>query len=213
MKPMEETINRIIALEWTMFHSVNEGKEQADCQNDPVTFDGMRRGQYEAWDEVTCRSYLRDLTEAADEGRNLAEEKYIYMMRSTAPEEFAMLSDRVRPIDCAKSELAEQITARLLEQTAVLRREYPLISTGGRPLRSSEDTPCVTSVETYQRSELYTYSNNTLHCLLNHLIEQEQKGIALAAEIQQNSLKTYGFTSLEQAESFLRSRKEDGGHG
>ena len=208
MKPLKETVDAIIAQEWEMFHSVNEGAELAWCQNDYKTFDGMRRGQYEAWDEETCRSYLVDITFAAAEGRNLAEEKYIYMMRSTAPEEFALLSGRVRPIDCETNTLAEEITAKLIAQTAVLREQYPCVSATGRPLRSEADTENVTSVETYQRSELLTYSPKTLRALQNHLIACERDGVSLAKEIQQNSLKTYGFQTIDEAESYLRRRQE-----
>ena len=208
MKPTKETIDAIIAQEWEMFHSVNEGAELAWCQNDYKTFDGMRRGQYEAWDEETCHNYLVDITFAAAEGRNLAEEKYIYMMRSTAPAEFALLADRVRPIDCETNTLAEEITAKLIEQTVALRAQYPYVSATGRPLRSSEDTPSVTSVETYQRSELLTYSVKTLRALQNHLVECEREGISLAKEIQQNSLKTYGFQTMEEAEAYVRRQRE-----
>lgn len=208
MKPLKETIDAIIAQEWEMFHSVNEGAELAWCQNDYKTFDGMRRGQYEAWDEETCHSYLVDITFAAAEGRNLAEEKYIYMMRSTAPEEFALLSSRVRPIDCETSTLAEEITAKLIQQTVALREQYPYVSANGRPLRSESDTPNVTSVETYQRSELLTYSPKTLRALLNHLVACEREGISLAREIQQNSLKTYGFQTMEEAEAYVRRQRE-----
>ena len=209
MRPTKETIDSIIRQEWKMFHSVNEGTaEPAWCQNDYETFDGMRRGQYEAWDEETCRCYLRDVEQAMAEGRNLAEEKYIYMMRSTAPAEFALLSSRVRPIDCETNSLAEEITEKLLVQTMALRKQYPYVSRTGRPLRAESDTRNVTSVETYQYSELLTYSAATLRALRNHLIEWEQEGISLAKEIQQNSLKTYGFRTMEEAEEYVKRQAE-----
>lgn len=209
MKPEKETIDRIIEQEWTMFHSVNaDTGELAWCQNDFKTFDGMRRGQYEAWDEQTCRCYLQDVTDAVREGRNLAEEKYVYMMRSTAPEEFELLTDRVRPVDCEKSTLAEEITAKLIEQTVALRAQYPYVGRTGRPLRSASDTKEVVSVETYQLSELLTYSHATLRTLRNHLIELEREGISLAKEIQQNSLKTYGFRTMEEAEEYVKRQAE-----
>ena len=209
MRPTKETIDSIIQQEWKMFHSVNEGSaELAWCQNDYQTFDGMRRGQYEAWDEETCRCYLKDVELAVAEGRNLAEEKYIYMMRSTAPEEFSRLTDRVRPIDCTTNTLAEEITDKLLEQTVALRKQYPYVSRTGRPLRSTSDTPNVTSVETYQYSELLTYSVATLRALQNHLIACEREGVSLAKEIQQNSLKTYGFQTMEEAEEYVKRQAE-----
>lgn len=209
MEPKKETIDRIIDLEWNMFHSVNEGSELAWCQNDRKTFDGMRRGQVEAWDDQTAGSYLKDLEEATAAGRNLAEEKYIFMMRSTAPVEFLQLMDRVPGIDCETETLAEEITDRMIAQTVEMRKKYPYISSAGRPLRSTEDTPALTSVETYQLSELLTYSKRTLRALLAHLIDLERNGISLAERIQEYSLRTYGFKSLAEADAYVRGKSEN----
>ena len=48
---LDDKINKIISIEWAMFDAVNKGKEgpRAACQEDPVTFELMRRAQFEAW--------------------------------------------------------------------------------------------------------------------------------------------------------------------
>ena len=201
MQPKEETIKRIIDLEWPMFHNVNGDGPKASCQNDRDTFEGMRRGQYEAWDEKTCQAYLRDLETAAAQGRNLPAEKYIHMMRSTAPGDYEKLKALLPPRDERAERLADEITAKLVGQTEVLRERYPRVGGAGRPLYTTQDGPGVTSVETYQRGELYTYSYETLRALREHLLALETNGESLAERILAGSVAYYGYASLEEAEN------------
>ncbi|NLO98048.1 MAG: DUF4125 family protein, partial [Peptococcaceae bacterium] len=56
-----DLIDKIIAVEWKMFHSVPNVGGPAACQNDPQTFDIMRRSQALSWSEKTLASYLQDL--------------------------------------------------------------------------------------------------------------------------------------------------------
>ena len=96
----QKKIDRLIAMEWEMFHSVNEGGPKASCQEDPETFYGMRNAQFNSWDEATVDSYYNDVENARACGRNLVMEKYIHMMRTTQPEEYrALLSRVVVPLD------------------------------------------------------------------------------------------------------------------
>jgi hypothetical protein len=201
MQPKEETIKKIIDIEWPMFRDVNGDGPKASCQNDRLTFEGMRRGQYEAWDERTCEAYLRDLEAAAAQGRNLPAEKYIHMMRSTAPGDYEKLRALLPPRDERAERLADMITAKLVGQTEVLHERYPRVSGAGRPLYTTQDGPGVTSVETYQRGELYTYSIETLQALWEHLLALEEKGESLAEKILAGSVAYYGYASLEEAEN------------
>jgi hypothetical protein len=201
MQPKEETIRKIIDIEWPMFRDVNGDGPKASCQNDRQTFEGMRRGQYEAWDEKTCESYLRDLEDAVRQGRSLPTEKYIHMMRSTAPGEYEQLKRLLPPSDPRAVELADKITDKIIAQTVVLHERYPRVSGAGRPLYTWQDGPGVTSVETYQRGELYTYSAATLEALWEHLLALEAKGESLAEKILAGSVAYYGYASLEEAEN------------
>ena len=143
MQPKEETIRKMIDIEWPMFRDVNGDGPKASCQNDRRTFEGMRRGQYEAWDEKTCESYLRDLENAVRQGRNLPTEKYIRMMRSTAPQDYEKLKFMLPPADPRAIELADRITEKIVAQTVVLHERYPRVSGAGRPLYASQDGPGV----------------------------------------------------------------------
>lgn len=198
--PNEKTIDAIIDIEWEMFHSVNEGGPKASCQEDKNTFVGMRRGQYLSWSQETCDSYLEDLKNAVACGRNLPMEKYIHMMKNTAPIQYEQLEDRLTMPDEEGKKLADEITAKMISQTSMLFLTYPHVSGAGRPLYSNFDYAGTTSIETYQRGELYTYSTKTLRALHKHMFELDSKGISLAKVILENTVKHYGYTSLEQAE-------------
>lgn len=205
--PDKTLIDNLIAMEWKMFSSVNDGGPKASCQEDPVTFDGMRRGQFSAWSDEAVESYFEDVKTAAAAGRNLAMEKYIHMMKSTAPVQYEQLLPRVVYPSEKAIELAEKITVKMVEQTAELHKIYPYVSGSGRPLYSSSDF-YGTSVETYQRGELYTYSEKTLTALWNHLCRLEADGVALARLVLENSVMHYGYNSLEQAEAVMKKYAE-----
>ena len=211
MNSKSELISKIIGIEWDMFSSVNEGLAKASCQEDRVTFEGMRRAQYEAWSEDTVCLFLSDILTAALAGRNLVSEKYIHMMRSTSPALYEKLIEEVPPVPRSAEKLAREISDKMLEQTELLFKKYPQVSGAGRPLRSSQDGFGETSVEAYQLGELYTYSEKTLRALRAHLLELENSGEALAGLILANTVKFYGYASLDAAEASARKRLDETG--
>ena len=206
MERFDDTINKIVLFEWDMFQSVNEGGPRADCQEDRITFEGMRRGQFEAWSEEACASYFDDLANAVLDGRNLVKEKYIHMMRYTAPSQYEQLSSLIVMPDDAQRQLSQQISDKLLAQTIELFEKYPYVSGSGRPLRTVQDFSGVTSIETYQLGELLTYSEKTLGLLNIHLLTLEKEGKSLARNILENSVRHYGYKTLEAAEAVTKER-------
>ena len=206
MNSKAEMISRIIELEWDMFSSVNEGHDKAPCQEDRRTFEGMRRAQYDAWSDDAVRLFLGDILTAALEGRNLVGEKYIHMMRSTSPSLYEQLAATIPAVLPSAVNLAKEISDKMVEQTESLFEKYPCVSGSGRPLRSSHDCGGETSVETYQLGELYTYSEKTLRALRAQLLELEENGEALAECILENTVRFYGYASLDAAEAAARNR-------
>jgi len=241
MDEKPKIIDKIISIEWDMFTSVNEGKERASCQEDKKTFIGMRAAQFSAWSLKAVASYLGDLENARQNGRNLLEEKYIHMeiiaknmgtqafrrqvlenegkistfpakpegyaitsmMKTAEPSRYdALLSRITRPTDVSLA-LAREVTDKLLEQTRVLFENYPHVSGRGRPLYSTLDN-VDTSIETYQFSELLTYSETTLAALDEHITALENVGVSLARAIFENTVMFYGYDSLETAEAAMK---------
>lgn len=195
---MNETIKEIIAIEWEMFHSVN-GDDRVSCQNEKHTFELMRNAQFSAWDEETCKSYLEDLKAAVAAGRSPVREKYIHMMKTTDPAGYEAFRKDLPEITDAQISLTNQIWEHLLAQTEKIRKKYPVLALGGRPLHTSEEQGW-SSVESYQKSELLTYSEKTLKALLDHIIKLEGQGVDLAYKIQENSVLCLGYKTMEEAE-------------
>lgn len=206
MARFDDIIDKIVIVEWDMFQAVNEGRPRADCQEDRVTFEAMRRGQFEAWSEEACASYFDDLLNAVLDGRNLVTEKYIHMMRFSSPVQYDALCQNMQLPDDMQKLLAHEISDKLLEQTAVLFEKYPYVSGSGRPLHSVQDFSGVTSIETYQLGELLTYSEKTLKYLKNHLLALELEGKFLAGDILENSVRHYGYKTLDEAETSTKAR-------
>lgn len=206
MEIFNSTIDKIVSFEWDMFEAVNEGGPKASCQEDRATFEGMRRGQFEAWSDEALESYLYDVTDAVLEGRNLVTEKYIHMMKNTSPAAYEQLASKLPPPADGVEELALEIANKLVDQTEKLQEQYPYVSGSGRPLRAVSDFSGVTSIETYQKGELLTYSLPTLKALKTHIYELEKDGKSLARMILENSVRHYGYPSLEDAEVATKAR-------
>ena len=209
---MEKTgniIDMIVEKEWDMFHNTQNTGGQAACQNDRETFEIMRKSQWMACNNDILKSYLDDLSKAESSGRNLITEKYAWMMESTFPEEFEDLKEMLPEIDPEKSGIVEKMIPAYLRWREEVDEKYPKISGTGRPLKSSEDSKLVTSVETYFRGELLTYSLKTLKLYYDYILECEEKGINLANKTLENTAGFYGYSSLEDAEKKQRNAKGD----
>ena len=207
MDEKQNIIEKIVSLEWEMFTTVNEGEARASCQEDRVTFDGMRTAQFRAWPLESITSYQDDLLNARQCGRNLVEEKYIHMMETTEPARYAALLARITVPSEAVRSLAREIADILLEQTRMLFEDYPYVSGNGRPLYSALDY-CDISVETYQFSELLTYSEKTLLALGKYVKALKNGGASLARVILENTVGFYGYESLDTAEKAAKERAD-----
>ena len=71
----------------------------------------------------------------------------------------------------------------------------------GRSLYSKDDTPEFTSIETYLKGELLSYSLNTLNLYFEYIKECITKNINLAEINLQNIVKEKGYSSLADVEN------------
>ena len=195
----EDILNR----EWNLFQQVQNVGGRASCQEDERTFRIMRAAQFEAWNEAMLASYRQDLIQAEEAGRNPLSEKYGYMMRSTHPQEYEQIQD-LPPVSPEKERLVEEILAIEISQTAKFRAMYPNLGRRGRPLTTAEDHDAVTSVETYTRGELQTYSERTLELYLNHLRKLEQNKVLFPLIVMKATVRANGYFSLDEAEKVFR---------
>jgi hypothetical protein len=204
---MKETIRDIIDIEWKMFRNVN-GDERVDCQDERPVFEKMRNAQFITWSDEAIESYLDDLKTAEASGQSLLKEKYIRMMECSDPEGFRALKDQLPALSEEKIALTEEIWQIMLAQTLKLRDKFPLLALGGRPLYK-EDERGWSSIETYQKSELLTYSEKTLRLLLKHIKQLEERGIDIVYKIQENSVTCLGYKDMSDAEMAMAAQFMD----
>lgn len=195
------TAEEIIAMEWDFFDKVQNEGGRADCQDDYYTFSIMRRSQYYCWELPMLCSLYEDFKAAKADGRNPITEKYGYMMETTAPARFAEIRSSLPEIPQQKKELCAaicRIQTGMMEEFAA---HYPKLAGRARTIHTYEDTPWLTSYETYLRGELYTYSDITLKLYGSFIARLCTEGKNLAYMIMEQSVKMYGYESLDQAEA------------
>ena len=202
----EDLIASIVALEWEMFQNVNNVGGRAACQDNFETFSVMRSSQATAWSEAALASYLEDLTDAQENGRNLLTEKYARMMEFTAPLEYARIQHQLPPVEQETMLLIEKIAEINLAWEEEISAKIPYIRRRGRPASSSDDAPHITSIETYLRGELATYSPRTLALYYQNVLEQKAANINGAQLVLAATMQRYGFNSLATANEAMRNR-------
>ncbi|MCI8940858.1 MAG: DUF4125 family protein [Dorea sp.] len=196
----EQLVNQIVELEWKQFQNVKNEGGRADCQDNWETFEIMRKSQFLVWNREVLESYLRDLREAEENGWNLLTEKYARMMASTAPEQYREIEGRLPARSPKRIEQQEELIAMQVRWEETFAKRYPGVAGRGRRLHSYEDTSWDTSIETYARGELGTYSDRTVELLGNMYRDMDRNGENLSVKILENMVHFYGYSSLEQAE-------------
>ena len=198
-----EVINNIIELEYSQFDRTRNEGGRAFCQNDWGTFSIMRKSQYMTWPKELLDSYYQDLLGAEERGWNLITEKYARMMKTTTPEKYRELEDKLPVLSEERIAIQEEIIAIQVVWMEEFAAQYPKMAGNARSIHTSEDTPDNTSYETYLRGEIGTYSENTLVLYGRFIVSLFQNGQNLAFQIMENTAKLYGYASLEDAEAKL----------
>lgn len=207
MSDKQELVDKILEIEWDMFTNVPNAGGKASCQGDKKTFGIMRSSQAMAWSEEVLESYHRDLVKAKMNQRNLMTEKYGWMMEGTFPDEFHNNVKKYLPkINFVVAKLVRDIAGLMLQWTREMYEKYPLVCEAGRPMDSGKDSAFATSLETYFKGELKTYSQKTLQLLYDFLVAEKESGHNIHEQILNNTVLQYGYTSLEDAESKLEEK-------
>ncbi len=201
---MNDIISNIIDIEFSMFNKTKNKGGSAPCQHDYKTFYIMRCSQFKTWNEKLLKSYFQDLQDAIIENRNIVTEKYAFMMESTCPDEYLEIAHFLPEITKETDEKISEIVKINIEWEREIDTNFPVFRSHGRPLTRAKDTPYTTSVETYLRGELKSYSATTISLYHSFVLSCKESGRNLARENADFIAQAYGYSSLEAAENTLR---------
>ena len=143
--------------------------------------------------------YLYDFYREYHRGHNLIEEKYGRMMESTAPEEYEKIKSHFPELSPEKKQIIEQIVGLQVGWMEEFAAKYPGLAGRARNIHTTEDNSEDTSYETYLRGELGTYSDKMLELYGRYVVEYARSGRNLTYAIMENSVKMYGYESVETA--------------
>lgn len=197
----EKIIEKILEKEWKYFSNLNNIGGRADCQDNREDFIIMRKSQWETFNEETLLSYLEDLNSK----NNPLFQKYAQMMKYNSPEEYEKIKDILEKASEEKIDLVNKIMFIYMEWEKEFFEKYPIFSSMGRPLYSSEDDNIETSIETYLRGELLSYSEKTLKLYLNYVIDNKEKNINLAIKNMDNLARMQGFNDSDDVEAYYKN--------
>ena len=197
----EKIIEKILEKEWKYFSNLNNIGGRADCQDNREDFIIMRKSQWETFNEETLLSYLEDLNSK----NNPLFQKYAQMMKYNSPEEYEKIKDILEKASEEKTDLVNKIMFIYMEWEKEFFERYPIFSSMGRPLYSSEDDNIETSIETYLRGELLSYSEKTLKLYLNYVIDNKEKNINLAIKNMDNLARMQGFNDSDEVEEYYKN--------
>lgn len=180
----EILITDVVSNEWEMFTNTNNIGRRSSCQDQKGNFIASRAAYWNMFDEQVLSSYLNDLSNAKSNKINLAAQKYGYMMESTDPDYFKTIKHLLVPVNDKKLKLVDSI------MLIYMKWEESLISSSldnkNRVLYKQYDSKYNTSVETYMRGELTSYSEETLSLILAQFLKNVSDG--------ENPVKNYLLT-------------------
>lgn len=188
-------IDEIISAEHEMFVCV-KSSTPAPCQQNMEGFRIFRKAHFVGWSVPTLESYLSDLSEARNAGRNLMMIKYGYM-------------DGAIPY-IANDPLCERVIERIVSieeqwQQEILRK-FPSLILRGRPINDVEIRDNHTSFVSYLCGELRTYSWKTLNSLLMDIENLVNRGLSKTEMIYKSIICELGYVSLEEADRDAEKR-------
>lgn len=195
-----ELIEKILEKEWNYFSNLDNMGGRASCQDNKEDFTIMRKAQWLTFNEETLKSYWEDLNSA----KNPLFEKYIRMMKYTDPFEYSKRSVILEKISPEKEELVAKIMSIYMEWEKEFFLRFPIYASMGRVLYSYQDDEEETSIETYLRGELYSYSEKTLSLYFNYINKMYKEGKNLAMENMDNIAKFQGFTDSADVEAYYK---------
>ncbi len=185
MADKSRLIEKILGIELNMFLKVPTGQPTM-CQESREGFKLMRGATFESWSENTLQSYLNDLFAALKKNRNLMTEKY------------ARMDNLIPPINT--NPLIDEMVNIESNWQAELSNKYPHIIGHGQVGDYCGALSSVIPFSVYLKSEMETYSDETLESYHNDLQQAVEEKRNLGYERYTRIFQRLGYSSLEEAD-------------
>lgn len=196
-----ELIGKILEKEWQYFSNLNNIGGRASCQDNKDEFTIMRKSQWLTFNIETLNSYWEDLNSK----NNPLFEKYARMMKDSMPEEYEKIKDNLGEISSEKRALVNKIMLIYMEWEEEFFSFYPIYASMGRPLYTRQDSIEETSIETYLRGELYSYSEKTLRFYFEYINYCYLNKENLAIKNMDNIAAMQGFENSQDVENYYKN--------
>ena len=160
----------------------------------------MRSSQFLVWPEPLLSSYAQDLQSASLEGRNLIFNKYAYMMARTDPAGYERVKHVLPELSQERKDYLEQAVQIHVRWAEDFARMFPKFAARGRVIHQEDERCGLTSIETYQRGELYSYGPRTQLLYCEFVFRCEREGKNLTYLVRDQMAKMYHYESVEDME-------------
>ena len=132
--------------------------------------------------------------------RNLLTEKYLIMMKSTDPDYYYQNESMLIPLSNERINQQEEIISIEIEWAEAYCIKDPRTSRNNRVIHTYEDTIYHTSIETYLRGEISTYSNETFDLYRDMVVRMKKDNENLFIKNMDITAKLYGYKNLDDVE-------------
>ncbi len=195
----ESLIKQIVLIEWKMFTNTKNIGSRSTCQDEKGNFFASRSAYWNMFDENVLNSYLDDLKDKESKNINIVTQKYGYMMKETDYDYFKKIEHLLPNVSEKKASLVDSI------MLIYMKWEEDLLSSNidnkNRILYKKYNTKESTSVETYMRGELLSYSEETLFKILSQFLK-DLSGNKNPVKIYLNLLNNFDRKNLHTKTGF-----------
>lgn len=194
-------IDEILEKEWKLFSKLNNIGGRASCQDNKDDFFIMRTAWWKTFNLETLVSYVEDLS---SDSTNPLYQKYGHMMEYNMPAEYKKIKFSLEELKEEKVILVNEIMQIYMLWEEEFFEKFPIYSSMGRPLYSKADDLEDTSVETYLRGELSSYSLKTLNLFFKYI---KELNINLAIKNMDYLAEMQGFKDSIDVEEYYKKLK------
>ena len=196
MKWLNQLISETVALEFEMLHRAQNCNPVLSSAYNELVFCNVRSSQLRAWTRPMLESYQQDIHHANEQERNLFCERYAYLMLQLDPEKYPGLQERVPKASIEKMWLVDWIcSARAAWWTDIGRQQRDaktLMWSIYKDAANLDGDACL-------RSELLTYSVETLRLYAAHIETMQKEQRSIDQLILDHTLTACGYASLNEA--------------